>query len=53
MIAKAIPEKADECRKLWKEAQELTLIFSSILKSDKSKVEQRNSFIKDDGSIDM
>jgi len=37
MIAKAIPEKAGECRKLWKEAQELTLIFSSIIKSNKTK----------------
>ncbi|MEK7068181.1 MAG: four helix bundle protein [Patescibacteria group bacterium] len=33
MMAKAVPVKADECRQLWKEAQELTLIFSSILKS--------------------
>ena len=41
MIAKAIPDKADECRELWKEAQELTLIFSSILnpkKKDKDKI---------------
>ncbi len=30
MMAKANPEKKDECRKLWQEAQELTLIFSSI-----------------------
>ncbi len=35
MIAKANPEKKDECRKLWKEAHELTLIFSSILKKSK------------------
>jgi len=32
MIAKANPAKAEQSRKLWKEAQELTLIFSSILK---------------------
>lgn len=35
MVAKANPGKADECRELWKEAQEFTLIFSSILKSKK------------------
>lgn len=32
MLATAIPDKKDECRKLWKEAHELTLIFSSIVK---------------------
>jgi len=31
MIAKAEPNRRDECQKLWREAQELTLIFSSIL----------------------
>jgi four helix bundle protein len=31
MIAKANSDKRDECKKLFKEAQELTLIFSSIL----------------------
>jgi len=31
MIAKANPGRRDECQHLWKEAQELTLIFSSIL----------------------
>ena len=31
MIAKANPGKKGECKKLWSEAQELTLIFSSIL----------------------
>lgn len=35
MIAKAIPDKADRCRELWKEVQELTLIFSSILNPKK------------------
>lgn len=35
MIAKANPGKKDECKKLWKEAQELTRIFSSILLSKK------------------
>ena len=32
MMAKFNPDKADECRKLWQEAQELTLIFSAISK---------------------
>ena len=32
MIAAAYPEKARECRILWSEAQELALIFSSIVK---------------------
>ncbi len=30
IIAKSNPELKEECRKLWKEAQELTLIFSKI-----------------------
>ena len=33
MIAKANLDKESECRKLWKEAHELTLIFSKISKS--------------------
>ncbi len=33
MIAKANPGKREECKKLWSEAQELTLIFSAILSS--------------------
>jgi four helix bundle protein len=39
MIARANPNRKEECRELWSEAQELTLIFSSILspkKRDKS-----------------
>ncbi|MFC1701123.1 four helix bundle protein [Patescibacteria group bacterium] len=32
MIAKSNPDKSQECRKLWKEAHELALIFSSILR---------------------
>jgi four helix bundle protein len=36
MIAKADPCKNGECRNLWVEAKELTLIFSSILLSKKS-----------------
>jgi len=35
MIAKANPGRRDECQKLSREAQELTLIFSSILLSKK------------------
>jgi len=31
MLAKANPDKKDECRIIWNEAQELTLIFSAIL----------------------
>jgi four helix bundle protein len=31
MIARANPDRRDDCRVLWSEAQELTLIFSSIL----------------------
>ncbi|MCX6765478.1 MAG: four helix bundle protein [Candidatus Moranbacteria bacterium] len=33
MIAKANAGKKDECRKLWKEAHELALIFSAILRT--------------------
>jgi len=35
MIGKANPEKLDDCRELWKEANELALIFSAILRSRK------------------
>ena len=35
MIARANPDIKGECKKLWSEAQELTLIFSSILLSKK------------------
>jgi four helix bundle protein len=30
MITKACPEHRDDCRELWQEAKELTLIFSKI-----------------------
>ena len=33
MITKANPEKTEETRKLWKECQELTLIFGKIVSS--------------------
>ncbi|OIO19955.1 MAG: four helix bundle protein [Candidatus Magasanikbacteria bacterium CG1_02_32_51] len=37
MLAKANDSRIDECRKLWKEVHELTLIFSSILNKSKNK----------------
>ena len=43
MISRANPEKADECRKLWGEAQELTLIFSKIVTSlNEKELRSRN-----------
>jgi len=35
MMAKANPTRKEECVSLWREAQELTLIFSSILVTSK------------------
>jgi four helix bundle protein len=35
MIATANENKKKECRKLWQEAQELSLIFSAIIRSNK------------------
>ena len=35
MISVAVAEKKDDCRTLWKEAHELTLIFAKISKSSK------------------
>jgi len=32
MLAVANPDKAEKCRELWREAHELTLIFSAITK---------------------
>ena len=32
MIANANPERKEECRRLWKEAHELSLIFSTIIR---------------------
>ena len=37
MIATANPDKSAECRKLWQESQELTLIFSKIIISSEDK----------------
>jgi four helix bundle protein len=36
LIARANEQQIDECRRLWKEAHELLLIFSKILKSSKT-----------------
>ena len=41
MIAKANPQKKDDLRILWNEAQEMTLIFSSILKSCNNKKQSK------------
>lgn len=38
MIVKANPSRRDECQKLLREAQELSLIFSSILLSKKKQL---------------
>ena len=37
MIARANQDRKKECRELWGEAQELTLIFSAILSSKKER----------------
>ena len=37
MITKACPDHGDECRSLWQEAKELTLIFSKITSTLNSK----------------
>lgn len=37
IVAKVCPELKDEAKELWKEANELHLIFASILRSSKSK----------------
>lgn len=43
MTAKAYPSIASEARALWKEAQELNLIFTSIIR--KSKIKEKSSII--------
>jgi len=35
MISKANPDESENCRKLWQEAQELTMIFAKIIVSSK------------------
>ena len=44
MIAVAVPEEKEKCRKLWKEAHELTLIFAKISRNckDKQNLEIKN-----------
>ncbi len=37
MIAKAVPEQAEKARKLWQEANELNLIFITIVKNSRKK----------------
>lgn len=37
MIANAVPELAEEARKLWREANELNLIFTAIVKKSRLK----------------
>lgn len=37
VLSTANPEYTDGCRKFWKEAHELTLIFSKIISNSKSK----------------
>lgn len=38
MMARAIPEIKDESKRLWKEANELNLIFSSIVNKSRNKI---------------
>ena len=45
ITAITVPEVKDECRKLWKEAHELNLIFASIVR--KSRVGAKNLSIGD------
>ncbi len=39
MLAKCFPERIKEIRKLWKECQELTMIFQKITSSLRTKIE--------------
>jgi four helix bundle protein len=43
MIVAAVSEKREESRKLWKEAQELTLIFGKIISSLNKKIRLRKN----------
>ena len=38
LLAKANPDHIEELRKLWQEAQELLLIFSSIIRTSRLKI---------------
>ena len=42
LIGTAFPKLKDECRKLWREANELNLIFSTIIKKSKSKIKDND-----------
>jgi four helix bundle protein len=42
LLARAVPSSAYECRKLWKEAQELTLIFGAINRKQTSELRIKN-----------
>ena len=42
MIAKAVEELKEEAKKLWKEANELNLIFVSIIKKSRANKKVRN-----------
>jgi hypothetical protein len=42
MIVKAVPELKEEAKRLWNEANELNLIFTSIIKKTHSA--KRNDF---------
>lgn len=50
LLAKSAPEHKEECRKLWKETQELAMIFSKIINTmenkDKNNKELKISSIK-------
>lgn len=39
MLAKALPNLKDNCKTIWQECQELTLIFSKIAQTSKSNIE--------------
>ena len=41
MIAKAVPELKDEAKKLWKEANELNLIFTAIIKKSRRNKKEK------------
>jgi len=43
MVAKAVPEMVTEARRLWREANELNLIFVTIVKNSKNRIERSNN----------
>ena len=42
MLGRAVPEQIDTARRLWKEAHELNLIFTTIIKNSKNKPSKNN-----------